>query len=476
MRTRKNPCPGDKIWAEPPEADGSRRLRDPPETQTLNGLCPNPSPDAESKGDLKKPRNGRKQRKRKRSPRAKAGDSQLDSVLAGLAADRVWLDKPVYDRAESLYRQKLADLGRGEAAAAAEFSGIPGAVKEFPGIPNWDIPKGLRCSHGILAACHHVVRGVWLNKLDFEKAEEDFMEKSQFSLPPTLLVVPGTPDEGYGTGLPTPATPGIPDVAAAAEQPPVNGKPQISNREILAAEVWLEKPLYDAAEKSFYEGVFAGNAPEIPESSTQEIPENPAQKMSEIPENPTREIPENPTQFFLHRDSESVWLQKPTYDAAESRFFAREASREKPGIPESPLGNPSRAAPGMKKMDYFLHDKVWLEKHKYDDAERRFYERLNGPTRPQEAGASPILREISRARENIQKSLAASSSAASPGAAGGDQPELLSRISHLEAENQNLRGVVAELQMAIFKLESRLNALEKSSSTSHQPSPVPPTQ
>lgn len=35
--------------------------------------------------------------------------------------------------------------------------------------------------------------------------------------------------------------------------------------------------------------------------------------------------------------------------------------------------------------------------------------------------------------------------------------------------------VVADLQMAIFKLESRLNALEKSS-TSHQPSPVPPTQ
>ncbi|XP_008938484.1 PREDICTED: elongation factor 1-delta-like, partial [Merops nubicus] len=34
---------------------------------------------------------------------------------------------------------------------------------------------------------------------------------------------------------------------------------------------------------------------------------------------------------------------------------------------------------------------------------------------------------------------------------------------------------VADLQMAIYKLESRLNALEKSS-TSHQPSPVPPTQ
>ncbi|XP_009072416.1 PREDICTED: elongation factor 1-delta, partial [Acanthisitta chloris] len=67
-----------------------------------------------------------------------------------------------------------------------------------------------------------------------------------------------------------------------------------------------------------------------------------------------------------------------------------------------------------------------------------------------------------------------SSGTASSGAAP-DQNELLSRISHLEVENQNLRSVVADLQMSIFKLESRLNALEKSSS-SHQPSPVPPTQ
>ncbi|XP_039240889.1 elongation factor 1-delta [Pipra filicauda] len=60
-------------------------------------------------------------------------------------------------------------------------------------------------------------------------------------------------------------------------------------------------------------------------------------------------------------------------------------------------------------LDHFLHDKVWLDKHKYDDAERRFYERLNGPrggsNRSQENGASTILRDIARARENIQKSL-----------------------------------------------------------------------
>lgn len=30
-------------------------------------------------------------------------------------------------------------------------------------------------------------------------------------------------------------------------------------------------------------------------------------------------------------------------------------------------------------VDYFLHDKIWFEKYKYDDAERRFYEQMNGP-------------------------------------------------------------------------------------------------
>uniref|UniRef100_A0A8D2P2M6 Elongation factor 1-delta n=1 Tax=Zosterops lateralis melanops TaxID=1220523 RepID=A0A8D2P2M6_ZOSLA len=94
-----------------------------------------------------------------------------------------------------------------------------------------------------------------------------------------------------------------------------------------------------------------------------------------------------------------------------------------------------------------------------------------------ENGASTILRDIARARENIQKSLAGVStqSASTTSGPAGDQNELLSRISHLEVENQNLRSVVADLQKAIFKLESRLNALEKSS-TSHQPSAVPPTQ
>ncbi|NWX30284.1 EF1D factor, partial [Notiomystis cincta] len=518
MRTRKNPCSMDKVWLEKQRHDEAEREapeREAPEPEAINGICHEDSIEGEFKGDPKKTRNGKKQRKRKRSPKPKAQDSKLDAILAGMSAEHVWFDKPLYDRAENIYRKKIAD------SQSQELPETGPVAQESPAVArsksSQDIPKAKMlpaCSHGSLSACHHVVQGVWINKFDFDKAERAFMEKSQFFLPPNVLAIPsvwansrlGTPDEGYGTALPTPATPGlapgIPNSPAASipslpssEQQTVNGKPQISNWEVLASEVWLEKPLYDDAEKNFYEKMLDGHPSDKIQWRQRGCPEgsknhNSGKQKGIATSNPQLpDIPkENPCCFFLHKDSESVWLNKVTYDRAESRYFALEAARaaEKTGIQESAAGNPSHPAapsipaPETKKMavDYFLHDKIWFEKYKYDDAERRFYEQMNGPmgssSRQQENGASTILRDIARARENIQKSLAGSASTASSGAAG-DQNELLSRISHLEVENQNLRSVVADLQMAIFKLESRLNALEKSS-TSHQPSPVPPTQ
>uniref|UniRef100_A0A2K6DDB2 Elongation factor 1-delta n=1 Tax=Macaca nemestrina TaxID=9545 RepID=A0A2K6DDB2_MACNE len=92
---------------------------------------------------------------------------------------------------------------------------------------------------------------------------------------------------------------------------------------------------------------------------------------------------------------------------------------------------------GVKIATNFLvHEKIWFDKFKYDDAERRFYEQMNGPV----AGAS---RQTS-----------------GPGASSspsGDHSELVVRIASLEVENQSLRGMVQELQQAISKLEARLN-------------------
>uniref|UniRef100_A0A6B2F1Q4 Elongation factor 1-delta n=1 Tax=Bothriechis nigroviridis TaxID=88079 RepID=A0A6B2F1Q4_BOTNI len=128
---------------------------------------------------------------------------------------------------------------------------------------------------------------------------------------------------------------------------------------------------------------------------------------------------------------------------------------------------------------FLMHEKIWFDKFKYDDAEKRYYEQLNGPARnsacQKENGASTILQDIARARENIQKSLAGCASGPSPAGPAGDQIEVATRIANLEAENQQLRSVVTNLQVAISKLECRLSVLERASA-SHHPSPPPPTQ
>uniref|UniRef100_A0A8C6CL08 Elongation factor 1 beta central acidic region eukaryote domain-containing protein n=1 Tax=Monodon monoceros TaxID=40151 RepID=A0A8C6CL08_MONMO len=98
--------------------------------------------------------------------------------------------------------------------------------------------------------------------------------------------------------------------------------------------------------------------------------------------------------------------------------------------------------------NFLVHAKIWFDKFKYDDAERKFYEQMNGSV----AGSSH--------QENVGP--------------GGDHSELVIRIASLEVENQSLRGVVQDLQQAVSKLEAWLSALEKSSPT--HPATAPQTQ
>ncbi|XP_076844317.1 eukaryotic translation elongation factor 1 delta b (guanine nucleotide exchange protein) isoform X3 [Brachyhypopomus gauderio] len=134
----------------------------------------------------------------------------------------------------------------------------------------------------------------------------------------------------------------------------------------------------------------------------------------------------------------------------------------------------------MTGVDFLAHEKIWLDKRRYDEAERRFYERRNGPSPPaQGSGANSILQDIARARQNIQKSLAGLKTTLQPTrgsahkphnpshsstTAGGDsaeQGEILTRVMNLELENQSLHKVVEELRSALSKLESRVSVLEK---------------
>uniref|UniRef100_A0A672F951 Eukaryotic translation elongation factor 1 delta b (guanine nucleotide exchange protein) n=2 Tax=Salarias fasciatus TaxID=181472 RepID=A0A672F951_SALFA len=117
----------------------------------------------------------------------------------------------------------------------------------------------------------------------------------------------------------------------------------------------------------------------------------------------------------------------------------------------------------MSSADFLAQEKIWFDKPRYDDAERRFYERMNGSSQAaQDVGANSILQDIARARENIQKSLAGNAAGPASGGAAGDQGELSSRIKSLELENQSLHKVVEDLRAALSKLECRVSVLEKS--------------
>lgn len=124
----------------------------------------------------------------------------------------------------------------------------------------------------------------------------------------------------------------------------------------------------------------------------------------------------------------------------------------------------------MSALDFLAKEKIWFDKPRYDEAERRFYERMNGTSGTSQStgdvGANSILKDIARARENIQKSLAGTPSTNSNNAT--DQSEIVSRIKNLEHENESLYKVVEDLRAALSKLECRVAVLEKS------PAPVTP--
>ncbi|XP_051045100.1 elongation factor 1-delta isoform X4 [Phodopus roborovskii] len=386
------------------------------------------------------------QKKRKRSPKSWLG--QADLALVGLSADHVWLDKPLFDQAECSYRQRLADV-------AAQ-----------PAQPPVLTPRG-PCTHGSHVACHHVTWGIWVNKSCFDQAERAFVEWSQ-----TLLLAvegscrQGTPDTGQQAVSP--------DLALACQPcPPANGQPPLGSLQALVQEVWLEKPRYDAAERGFYEALFDGHPPgkvRLQERASQaegarkgrrdRRSRNAIGNKRAGSKRADGEAPSSLPYWYLHKDAEAPWLSKPTYDSAECRHHAAEALRIAWRLEAASLAHrpTPRSGPSMSSLrpnrkmatNFLVHEKIWFDKFKYDDAERKFYEQMNGPV------------------------TAGSHQSSGPGASsgpGGDHSELIVRIASLEVENQNLRGVVQDMQQAISKLEVRLSTLEKSSPTHRATAP-----
>uniref|UniRef100_A0A8D1DAU8 Elongation factor 1-delta n=2 Tax=Sus scrofa TaxID=9823 RepID=A0A8D1DAU8_PIG len=400
------------------------------------------------------------QKKRKRSPKGWPGPA--DPALMGLSADHVWLDKPLFDQAERSYRQRLADV-------AAQAGRPPAPAARGP------------CTHGSQVACHHVTWGVWANKSAFDQAERAFVEWSQ-----ALLLAAEASGRQGASGPRLVRQPSPP----ADEQPPPPGSLQA-----LVREVWLEKPRYDAAETAFYEALVdshppgkvrlqerAGQAEGARRGRRDRRARNAVGGKRLGPRRSDGEAPSAlPYWYFLHKDAEAPWLSKPAYDSAECRHHAAEALRMAWRLEAASLAHrPSvRSGPSMSSLrpnrkmatNFLVHEKVWFDKFKYDDAERKFYEQMNGPVAGSSrqvgvvGGCACTGRGLERAGVLIPPSppvLQSSGPGASSGPSG-DHSELVIRIASLEVENQSLRGVVQDLQQAVSKLEARLSALEKTS-------------
>ncbi|KAJ0058903.1 hypothetical protein NL108_001142, partial [Boleophthalmus pectinirostris] len=100
----------------------------------------------------------------------------------------------------------------------------------------------------------------------------------------------------------------------------------------------------------------------------------------------------------------------------------------------------------MSGLQCLTADNIWFDKHRYDDAERRYYESLSGHAPQHQQQVKTVKFKPAHWHSSSQ---------------GADQ-ELISRMKSLEVENQSLHKVVHDLRAALQKLESRVATLEKS--------------
>ncbi|XP_046733109.1 elongation factor 1-delta-like isoform X3 [Silurus meridionalis] len=122
----------------------------------------------------------------------------------------------------------------------------------------------------------------------------------------------------------------------------------------------------------------------------------------------------------------------------------------------------------MSGLQCLAQDKIWFDKSRYDEAERCFYEGINGvPSAPQVKAALQTVKPHSRTQKPRERKSSQNVSRSE------DQSELVSRVKSLELDNKNLHKVVDDLRAMVSKLESRLCVLEKSPSQAPKAASVP---
>lgn len=131
---------------------------------------------------------------------------------------------------------------------------------------------------------------------------------------------------------------------------------------------------------------------------------------------------------------------------------------------------------------HLTNENIWFDQYKFMDAERDYYSKLAQRLISGDAPAlaapcvgrakSPLIEQISHARQQIHQSLATP-----PKAGGGDGgaavTDLTNRLQKLELENAELKSVTNDLKNMVTKLSSRVEQLEKSATPASAPAAAP---
>jgi len=130
---------------------------------------------------------------------------------------------------------------------------------------------------------------------------------------------------------------------------------------------------------------------------------------------------------------------------------------------------------------HLTNENIWFDQYKFMDAERDYYSKLAQRLISGDAPAlaapcvgrakSPLIEQISHARQQIHQSLATP-----PKAGGGDGgaavTDLTNRLQKLELENAELKSVTNDLKNMVTKLSSRVEQLEKSATPAPAAAPA----
>ncbi|XP_035286070.1 uncharacterized protein LOC118233972 isoform X3 [Anguilla anguilla] len=326
----------------------------------------------------------------------------------GIGAEPVWFEHSAYERAESSYQRWLADQEGARAPASGSSRG-----------------------HGDGGACHRQVQATWVSAgaslPDFDPGERcPLVELWARPIPAAPRPAAAAASHVGRTGGPA-----LPASSPAPKRRSRSGQPRLAPER--RKEAWAEKPPHDLAEPAGHAHAHGqGHAHSHGHAQNQ-----------------------GHAHSHGHAHGHHHWRRGGAQRGRGHRWNRKRwCSEGDGGSPWQQYGAPPSTMSGVQ---YLAQERIWFDKSRYDEAERRFYEGVNGPSHAsQGAGGNLILQDIARARENIQKSLAGTTMYAA-----GDQDELVTRMRGLELENQSLQNVVQDLRSALFNLESRVALLER---------------